>query len=433
MRVEIVAVGDELLSGAVVNGNAAWLGESLTGAGFDVARGSTVGDATTDIVAVITSAIWHADAVVVTGGLGPTSDDRTREALATSAGVPLGHDDEAERRVRAFYAAPGRPRLRAESLRMADVPAGATLLPNPVGSAPGLLIEIDGCPVYALPGVPAEMRGMVADSVLPDLARRAGRPDVAVTRTLHTAVAYESGVAERLRPFEARLDASTGMALAYLAAPGRVRVRLTAHAADRAAADARLDDAEAAVRGLLGDVVYGIDDDTLDGVVHRLLAERGATVAAAESLTGGLIGAALTAMPGSSATFRGGVVAYATDLKATELGVPRDLLERHGAVHPEVAAAMAAGVATRLGADYGVAVTGVAGPEPQDGRPVGTVHVAVAAKSGDGCNPEDTIVYSPRLSGTRGAIRELTVVHALDLVRRHLLGLDPFSDWEERA
>ena len=433
MRVEIVAVGDELLSGAVVNGNAAWLGEALTGAGFDVARGSVVGDGTTDIVAVVTSAIWHADAVVVTGGLGPTSDDRTREALATSAGVPMGRDGEAERRIRAFYAAPGRPRLRAESLRMADVPAGATLLPNPVGSAPGLLAEIDGCPVYAVPGVPAEMRGMVTESVLPDLARRAGRPDVIITRTLRTAVAYESGVAERLRPFEAGLDGADGLTLAYLAAPGQVRVRLTAHAADRATALTRLDDAEAAVRRLLGDVVYGTDDDTLDGVVHRLLAERGATVAAAESLTGGLIGAALTAMPGSSATFRGGVVAYATELKGSELGVPRDLLAAQGAVHPEVAAAMATGVATRLGADYGVAVTGVAGPEPQDGRPVGTVHIAVTALTGSGRDRKNTIVHSPLLAGSRGAIRELTVVHALDLVRRHLLGLGPFADWEERA
>jgi nicotinamide-nucleotide amidase len=431
MRVEIVSVGDELLSGAIVNGNAAWLGETLTGAGFEVTRGAVVGDTATDIVAVVSAALWHADAVVLTGGLGPTSDDRTREALATCAGVPLVRDEVAERRVRGFYAAPGRPRMRDESLRMADAPQGAALLPNPAGSAPGLLVEIEGRPVYALPGVPAEMRAITAESVLPDLARRAGRPAAIVTRTLRTAVAYESGVAERLRPFEADLPA--GLTMAYLAAPGQVRVRLTAHGADRTTALAELETAEAGVRDLLGDAVYGTDDDSLDRVVHRLLAERGATIAAAESLTGGMIGAALTAMPGSSATFRGGVIAYATELKARELGVPEELLAAYGAVHPDVAAAMARGVATRLGADYGVAVTGVAGPEPQDGRPVGTVHVAVSDVSDCGRDAGNTIVHSPLLAGSRADIRELTVVHALDLARRYLLGLGPFTDWEERA
>ena len=431
MRVEIISVGDELLSGTIVNGNAAWLGEALTGAGFDVPRGAVVPDDPAAIRDAVAAAAGRADAVVLTGGLGPTSDDRTREALAAGAGVGIVRDGTAERRIRDFYAAPGRPRMRQESLRMADVPEGAALLENPVGSAPGLCVELFGRPVYALPGVPAEMRAITTGAVLPDLARRAGRPDVIVTRTLRTAVAYESGVAERLRGIEADLD--PGVTLAYLAAPGQVRVRLTVHGRDHAAVTARLDAAESEVRRRLGDVVFGVDEDTLDRVVHRLLAERGATVAAAESLTGGLIGAALTAMPGSSATFRGGVVAYATELKATELGVPEDLLAAHGAVHPDVAAAMATGVATRLGARYGVAVTGVAGPEPQDGQPVGTVHVAVSDVSDSGRDAPNTIVHSPLLPGARANIRELTVVHALDLLRRYLLGLGPFTDWEERT
>lgn len=433
MRVEIISVGDELLSGTIVNGDAAWLGEALTGAGFDVPRGDVVGDDPGAIREAVAAAVRRADAVVVTGGRGPTSDDRTSEALAACAGVPLVRDATAERRIRDFYAGPGRPRMRQESLRMADVPEGATLLDNPVGSAPGICLEIDGRPVYALPGVPAEMEAMATGGVLPDLARRAGRPDVIITRTLHTAIAYESGVAERLRPFEARLGDAADLAVAYLASPGLVRVRLTAHGRDRDAALARLDAAEAEVRGLLGDVVFGVDDTSLDRVVHGLLAERGATVAAAESLTGGMIGAALTAMPGSSTTFRGGVVAYATDLKASELGVPEDLLAAHGAVHPDVAAAMATGVAARLGARYGVAVTGVAGPEPQDGRPVGTVHVAVSEVSDNGRDAARTIVHSPLLPGVRANIRQLTVVHALDLLRRFLLGLQPFADWEERT
>lgn len=179
--------------------------------------------------------------------------------------------------------------------------------------------------------------------------------------------------------------------------------------------------------------VAGAAARELAAEVIGMLTRAGQTVAAAESLTGGLIGAALTAMPGSSETFRGGVVAYATDLKAGQLGVPEDLLAAHGAVHPDVAAAMATGVATRLGARYGVAVTGVAGPDPQDGRPVGTVHVAVSEVSDNGRDAARTVVHSPLLPGVRANIRQLTVVHALDLLRRFLLGRDPFTDWEERT
>lgn len=436
-RVELIAIGDELLSGVVTNGNAAWLGQALAAAGYTVCRAVVVDDTRAEIVAALRDAFGRADAVLVTGGLGPTSDDRTREALAEFAGVRLCRDPDAERRIRDYYAAPGRPRMRAESVRMADVPEGATILANPVGSAPGLcLARPDGRVGYALPGVPAEMRAMARAAVLPDLARRAGRPEAVRTRTVHTALAYESGVAERLRPLEAELDAAGhDVTLAYLAAPGRVRVRCTVHAPDAATAENRLAEVESRVRDLLGGVVFGVDDATLDGVVHRLLAERSATVAAAESLTGGLIGAALTAMPGSSATFRGGMVTYATDLKAAELGVSRALLAEHGAVHPRVAGAMAEGVAARLGADYGIAVTGVAGPQPQDGRPVGTVHIAVAATHGadmsDTGRRPDVRVHSPLLAGSRETIRELTVVHALDLLRRRLLGWPPFVDWEE--
>ncbi|MBX6767587.1 MAG: nicotinamide-nucleotide amidohydrolase family protein, partial [Actinomadura rubrobrunea] len=269
-----------------------------------------------------------------------------------------------------------------------------------------------GGTVYALPGVPSEMRTIMEEVVLPELAGACG-PAPTARRTLRTAGLWESEIAEALAPVEA-LD---GVALAYLPAPAEVRVRVTA-------APDRLDDVERRVRELLGPgAVYGVDDETLDRVVHRLLAERSATVAAAESLTGGLIGAELTRMPGSSETFVGGMVTYSTALKEKALGVPADLLARHGAVHPDVAAAMASGVRERLGATYGVAVTGVAGPDPQDGRPVGTVYVGVAG-------PErPPLVIAPRLpvpgdgARAREAIRAMTVVHALELLRRVLLGL----------
>ncbi|MFC0039003.1 CinA family nicotinamide mononucleotide deamidase-related protein [Actinomadura rayongensis] len=415
MRVELLTIGDELLIGDVVNGNAAWLGRRLADHGVDVTRSVVVGDELDVIVAAVESALSRADVVITTGGLGPTYDDLTRDALAKAAGAALVRDPALERRLRERVAAAGRT-LEPMALRMADVPEGARVLPNSEGSAPGLRFDLRGGVVYALPGVPYEMRTLMDATVLPELEERAGLPAVA-RRTLRTAGIWESVVATRLAPVE-RMD---GVRLAYLPSPSEVRIRITAAGENP---EALLAEAERAARDLLGDAVYGTGDESLDRVVHRLLAERGATVATAESLTGGLIGAELTEMPGSSATYAGGEVVYATELKHRLLGVPAELLERHGAVHPDVAALMAVGVRDRIGADYGLAVTGVAGPDPQDGQPVGTVHVGVA---GPGTEP---VVISPRLPvaaggpEARGVVRRMTVVQALELLRRTILGLD---------
>ncbi|WP_067461733.1 CinA family nicotinamide mononucleotide deamidase-related protein [Actinomadura macra] len=415
MRVELLTVGDELLLGDTVNGNAAWLGRRLADHGVEVTRSVVVGDETDVIVEAVAAALERADAVITTGGLGPTYDDLTRDALAKAAGVALVRDPALERRLRDRSAASGRE-LQPMAMRMAEVPEGAGLLHNSAGTAPGLRVELPGGVAYALPGVPFEMRTIMDEVVLPELAEIAGLPAVA-RRTLRTAGVWESVVATRL----AEVEAMDGVRLAYLPDPAEVKIRITAAGPD---APGRLAVAETRVRELLGPVVYGVEDETLDRVVHRLLAERGATVAVAESLTGGLIGAELTAMPGSSATYAGGVVTYATELKSRLLGVPHDLLGEHGAVHPDVAAAMAAGVRDRLGAAYGLAVTGVAGPESQDGHPVGTVYIGLA-----GPGNMHTVV-SPRLPvpgngpEIRAVIRRMTVVHALELLRRTLLGLD---------
>ncbi|SFN12401.1 MULTISPECIES: CinA family nicotinamide mononucleotide deamidase-related protein [Actinomadura] len=415
MRVELLTVGDELLLGDTVNGNAAWLGRRLTDHGADVTRSVVVGDETDVIVAAVTSALERADAVITTGGLGPTYDDVTRDALAKAAGVALVRDAALERRLRERVARAGRE-LQPMALRMADVPEGARVLANSAGSAPGLRVELPGGTVYALPGVPFEMRTIMDEVVLPELAEIAGLPAVA-RRTLRTARLWESVVATRL----AEVEAMDGVKLAYLPDPAEVKVRITVAGADAAG---RLAGVEARVRELLGPAVYGVEDESLALVVHRLLAGRGETVAAAESLTGGLIGAELTRTPGSSATYGGGVVAYATDVKRRLLGVPGELLAAHGAVHPDVAAAMAAGVRDALGTTYGLAVTGVAGPDPQDGHPVGTVYIGLAGPQ------ESRTVVGPRLPvpgngpETRGVVRRMTVVHALELLRRRLLGLD---------
>jgi nicotinamide-nucleotide amidase len=413
MRIAILAVGDELLLGDVVNGNAAWLGRRLTEAGLDVVASAVVPDDVAPIVAVIRQLLATADAVVVCGGLGPTSDDLTREALAELASEPLRRDPELARAIRRWHAERGMTPTSG-ALRMAELPNGATALGNAAGTAPGVRLEVAGCLVVAVPGVPAEMRAMVERLVLPDLLARSGPPRVIVTRTVHVTLLAESVVADRLTPVAGEI-AQADVRLAYLADLGAVQVRLTASAPDRPAADAALRPFVLRVRELLGEFVCGVDGQTLDRAVHQHLATRGATVAVAESLTGGLLGAALTDLGGSSKIFRGGVTAYATDLKAGLLGVDPSLLDRVGAVHPSVAGQMATGVRARLDATYGVATTGVAGPESQDGQPAGTVHVAVAG-------PGSALVASPTLAGDRDRIRRLTVVHALDLLRRLIAG-----------
>ncbi len=399
MRVAIVSVGDELLSGDTVNTNVAWLGQLFTGMGSTVVLDVTVPDDIPEIASAVLLAARSADAVIVEGGLGPTSDDLTREGFAAATGVRLRRDADIEKRLREWYAARDRPVLEV-SLRMANVPEGAEVLPNPPGQAPGLRAILDGTVIYAVPGVPAEMRAIVTESILPDLLNRAGGPADLGTTTLRVAVRGESEIATVV---ESVGPAPPGLRVAYLATPGDVRLRLTGPKrlvepyADR-------------LRAALGGLLYGEGDDTLDVVVHRLLAERRATVSVAESLTGGLLGQALTSMPGSSETFVGGVVAYATDLKASLLGVETDLLEREGPVHADVARQMAQGVRSRLGSTYGLATTGVAGPEPADGHPAGTVFVA-------GADPMECQIRALRLGGRRDLVRTLTVVHALDLLR----------------
>jgi nicotinamide-nucleotide amidase len=288
-----------------------------------------------------------------------------------------------------------------EVLRQADVPRGARALSNPVGTAPGLRLEVGERLLYALPGPPHELQA-VAEPVLAELRHRSGT--VVVTRTVHTAGMGESAVAAVV---EDTVQVPPGVALAYLAGGGTTRVRFTG------SDDAVLTPLADAVAEALGNAVWGRDDDTLDAVVHRRLAEQRATVAVAESLTGGLIGAALSRRPGSSATFRGSLVVYATDLKADLAGVPGPLLDTAGAVSPETAAALAAGARERLGATYGIGATGVAGPSEQEGQPVGTVHVAVAGPGGG-------VVRSLRLPGDRERVRLLAVTAALDLLRRSL-------------
>ena len=406
MNGAILAVGDELLLGDIVNSNAAWLGEQLAAAGVQVVHSAMVGDDVTRLATALRRAIEDADVVVLTGGLGPTVDDLTRDAVALVAGVPLRRVPAIEAQLRDRFAAYGFA-MQDVVLKQADVPAGAEALDNPVGTAPGLWLEIGGAIVVALPGPPHEMRA-VAGLVLPRLADRSGTR--VVTRTLRCAGLGESAVAALV---EAAVTVPAGVALAYLAGGAVVRVRFTT-----AGDPAVLEPLVAACAVALGDAVWGYDDERLDGVVHALLAGRGESVAVAESLTGGLLSATLSQRPGSSATYRGGLVVYATDLKGSLAGVPEALLASHGAVSAETAEALAAGARTRLGATWGIGVTGVAGPSEQEGKPVGTVHVALAGPAG-------IQLRTVRLPGDRDRVRLLTVTTALDLLRRALTARKP--------
>ncbi|HWL37707.1 MAG TPA: competence/damage-inducible protein A [Frankiaceae bacterium] len=410
MRVELLAVGTELLFGDIVNTNAAWLGRRLAEVGMDVTTSVVVGDNVARIADALTVALGRADAVVVTGGIGPTQDDLTREAFAAAAGVSLERDPALEQALRDRFTALRRD-VPEMNYRQADLPAGATSIPNPKGSAPGVRAEIGGGVAYALPGVPHEMKQMFTDTVLPDLLRIGGQPACIVHRVLRTAGMWESAVAAALADQVERLEREGGVTVAFLASGGQTRVRLTAKAATEDEARALIAPEEAAARQALGTAVYGADDDTLAKAVSDLLKERGATVAVAESLTGGLLGADLSNAPGSSDTFLGGVVSYATEVKHAVLGVPEGI----PVISDECAAAMARGVRELMGSTYALSLTGVAGPAEQEGKPPGTVHVGLAG-------PHGAEARALRLPGDRTLVRSISVVSALNLLRLHLIG-----------
>ena len=411
MRCEVVAVGTELLLGQVVDTNSAWIGEQLAEAGIDSFFQVKVGDNQARIAAALRDALARSDAVICCGGLGPTQDDITREAIAEVMGVALRRDPALVEVIGSLFSSRRRV-MAANNLRQADVPEGATVIPQTRGTAPGLICPVGstGQVVYAVPGVPAEMREMVARAIIPDLQRRSGTTATIRSRTLRTWGLSESGLAEIVAPRVDALDAGGNPTIAFLASGIEgIKVRITAKGPDIDTTSAILDMEEAQLRALLGEVVFGVDDESMEVAVAGLLRARGLSLAVAESLTGGLVGARITAVPGASDFFRGAIVSYDSAVKRDLLGVP------DGPVVSEVAAkAMAAGAARVLGADVGLAVTGVAGPTEQDGQPVGTVWLGLAMAG----EASATLV---RLPGQREQVRQLATISLLDLLRRRLL------------
>ncbi len=418
MRCEIVAVGTELLLGQIVDTNSAWIGEQLALAGIDCHRHTAVGDNPDRMLAAFGEALERSDAVIVTGGLGPTQDDITRDVIADLLGVALVRDESLVARIEAVFGGRGRP-MPINNLRQADLPAGARAIEQMPGTAPGLVCPVgastdfDGDSpkvVYAVPGVPWEMHQMVKGTILPDLKRRAGISSVIRSRTLRTWGRSESGLAEDLADEIERIDSDGGATIAFLASGMEgLKVRLTAKAATDAEVDALLADGEARVRAIVGDIVFGLDEQTMESVVLDLLAEQNLHLATAESLTGGMIGTRLTEVPGASRAFLGSVVAYDGGVKRSLLGVSEGPV-----VSEEAVVAMALGACDLLGADVSVAVTGVAGPDPQEGQEPGTVWMET-------CVDGQVEVDQTRWPFDRPRIRQFTVITVLDALRRRLL------------
>jgi nicotinamide-nucleotide amidase len=409
LNCEVLAVGTELLLGQIVDTNSSWMGEQLALSGIGCMMQVKVGDNHARIVQAMRDALGRADAVIVCGGLGPTHDDITRDAIAEVMGVELRQDDVVADVIRRMFESRGR-RMPDNNLRQALVPDGATIIPQTRGTAPGLICPIGDKVIYAVPGVPHEMRDMLERAVLPDLRARSGEASVIVSRTLRTWGESESGLDERLRPVIQQLDDVGNPTLAFLASGWEgIKVRLTARAATTEEAEALLAVWEKPIRDELGQLVFGVDGDTMESVVLRLLAARGLTLGLAESVTGGLVSARLTEIPGASEVLRGSIVSYASDVKHDVLNVPKGPV-----VTPQAAVAMAEGARRALDADVGLALTGVAGPSEQEEQPVGTVHIGIAL--GDVAEP-----VSVRLPGTRDQVRQYAVISALDALRRRLL------------
>ena len=409
MRCEVVAVGTELLLGQIVDTNSAWIGERLALAGIDCHRHTAVGDNRERMLVAFHEALGRSDAVIVTGGLGPTQDDITREVVAEVMGVEMVRDPEIVAAIESRFSGRGRE-MPANNLRQADVPVGATAIPEMPGTAPGLVCPIGDKVLYAVPGVPGEMKAMLEGTVLLDLRRRAGSVAVIRSRVLRTWGRSESGLAEVLADEIDRLDAEGGPTLAFLASGMEgLKVRITAKGADEDEVAAVLADEEARVRGIVGPIVFGVDDQNMESVVLDELVVQGLTLATAESLTGGMIGTRLTDIPGASRAFRGSIVAYDGDVKRGLLGVPEGPVVSEAAV-----VAMAEGACRVLGADVSVAVTGVAGPDAQEGEKPGTVWMATSV---DGVVEATRIVFP----FDRTLTRQFTVITVLDLLRQRLI------------
>ena len=409
MRCSVVAIGTELLLGQIVDTNSSWLGEQLAAAGIDSLYQAKVGDNLARIVATLRATLAEADAVIICGGLGPTHDDITREAIAEIMGVELELNDEIALVIEQMFTSRNR-RMPENNLRQAMVPRGAKIIEQRRGTAPGLICEVGEKVMYAVPGVPFELFEMFERAILPDLLARSGEASVIKSRVLRTWGDSESGLNERLVGVINELEKVGNPTLAFLASGWEgIKVRLTAKANTETKATELLNEWDAKVRAQVGDIVFGVDQQTMESVLLDILRAKKMTIGVAESVTGGLLAGRLTAITGASDVFRGGIVSYDSEVKFDLLNVTKGPV-----VNESAAKEMAIGVRKLLGSDIGLALTGVAGPTEQDGVKVGTLCVGVALS--DGSTKSSTF----HLPIGREQMRQMSVISSLNYLR-HVL------------
>ena len=410
MRCEIVAVGTEILLGQIIDTNSAWIAERLAETGVDCHFQTVVGDNPERMLEVLASALERAEALIVTGGLGPTQDDLTREVVAELMGVELVRDMEIVERIQERFSSRGRP-MPENNLKQADVPVGANAIAEMPGTAAGLICPMpEGNVIYLVPGVPTEMKQMLEGTVLQDLVSRSGEKSVISSRVLKTWGHSESGLAEDLAEEIERLNGDGEVTLAFQASGIEgVKVRITAKAVNKEQSDSLLDHEENVLRELIGDHIFAVDHETMESVVLDQLKAQSLTFATAESITGGMIGGRLTEIPGSSDSYIGSIVAYDADVKRSLLNVPKDI----SVVSQEAVETMALGVCAVMGADVSVAVSGAAGPYPHEGQEPGTVWMATNVKG-------DVESFKVVFPFDRAQIRQFTVITVLNALRKRL-------------
>ena len=421
--IEIINIGDELLIGQVVNTNAAWMAEQLNLAGFSVRRITAIADDRAAILTALDEAGKRAEVVLVTGGLGPTRDDITKEALCEFFGTKLVFSQEAFEGVERLFKARSL-RVTEMNRKQAEVPEGCRLVPNRNGTASGMWFEGRRTPdggrltadVISIPGVPFEMKSMMTDFIVPEL-RKKFRPGAVIHRTILTQGIGESFLADILEPWETRLP--KGIRLAYLPQPGIVRLRLTGTGDDEKSLVAMIDGEVTRLEALIPDYIFGYEEDTLEELLGKILTEKHATLATAESCTGGAIAQLITGVPGSSRYFKGSVVAYSNELKEELLGVSHESIAAYGAVSEPVAREMAAGAQKRMKADYVIAVTGISGPDggtPE--KPVGTTWIAIAT-------PGEIVAKRFLFGEHRGRNIRRAALEGMNMLRKKLINFPP--------
>lgn len=412
MKAEIIAIGTEILFGEIVDTNSSYIAQRLPELGIDLHFTSVVGDNMDRINATFRRAWERSDVIITTGGLGPTDDDMTREGICALLDEQPFVDPDLEDHLRSFFASRGYP-MPESNIKQAWLIPSARALPNPRGTAPGWWVERDGRIIISMPGVPTEMERMWGSEVMPELERRSDG-QVLVARTIKTVGIGEGTVDEMARP----LYGTPGLEFGTYARADGVHIRISAKAPSREEAWHLILPVEQELDAIFGQAIWGRDEDTLEGAIGTMLADRQQTVSSMESCTGGLLASTFTDVPGAATFFKGGIVTYWTDMKVDE-GVDVQVIEEFGVISPETALAMARAARDRVGTDYGIGITGVAGPDPQEGKPAGTVHVAVAGPDGD----EGTLSMS--MNQGRQAVKRRSVTTALLLTRRALLGQLP--------